>query len=172
MFRLRLVPVLTAVALVVLAGCGSSSKTSSTAAGSSTSSTSTAPSSAMTTVEVAKTSLGDVLTDAHGKTLYMLMKDANGKSTCNAGCASIWPALTVDGKPTAGRGVKETALGTITRDDGKTQVTYYGHPLYDYSGDSKAGDVKGQGIAGVWFAVTAEGTPAGSSSSSTTSSSS
>lgn len=161
--RLRLVPSLVAVALIVLAGCGSSDDSSSASAGGSSSTTEKAAASTKATVQLAKTSLGEVLTDADGMTLYMFTKDSGGKSACNDACASLWPALTVDGKPTAGEGTEEEDLGTITRDDGKTQVTYYGHPLYTYGPDNKPGDVNGQNVGGVWFAVTAEGEQAGSS---------
>ena len=167
--RLRLATALTATAFVVLAGCGSSSNDSSTTKAADESTSSTAAAS-MATVQLQKTSLGEVLADEHGRTLYMFTKDAGGKSACSGPCASIWPALTVTGKPSAGQGLEEEDLGTITRDDGKTQVTYYGHPLYTYSSDSKAGDVNGQNVGGVWFAVTAEGEKAGSSSSPSTTS--
>jgi predicted lipoprotein with Yx(FWY)xxD motif len=162
MSRLRLAPALAAIALVVLAGCGSSDDSSNASAGGSTSTTAAASSSAKATVQLAETSLGDVLTDADGMTLYMFTKDSDGKSACNGQCASLWPPLTADGTPTAGDGVDEDDLGTITREDGMTQVTYYGHPLYTYGPDTKAGDVNGQNVGGVWFAVTAEGEKAGS----------
>lgn len=162
--RLRLGPAVAAVAVVVLAGCGSSNDATGASADSSTSSTATASTPTKATVQVAKTSLGDVLTDDRGMTLYMFMKDSNGKSACNAGCSSLWPPLTVDGKPTAGKGTEDEDLGTITRGDGTTQVTYYGHPLYTYGPDAKPGDVNGQNVGGVWFAVTPDGKAAGSSS--------
>jgi predicted lipoprotein with Yx(FWY)xxD motif len=145
---------------VLLAGCGSDSKpTAATKDDSSATSSSASPPS-LATVQLAKTSLGQVLVDADGRTLYLFMKDADGKSACTGPCADTWPALKAGGKPTAGTGVEAEDLGTITRDDGTTQVTYYGKPLYLYKGDSKAGDVNGQNIGGVWFAVTAKGEPA------------
>ena len=70
-----------------------------------------------------------------------------------------------------GGGADDSKLGTTMRDDGTTQVTYAGHPVYLYSGDSAAGDTNGQGIGGVWFAVTADGVPAAAGGGTSTSSS-
>jgi predicted lipoprotein with Yx(FWY)xxD motif len=161
MSRSRLGFALVAVAAIALVGCGSDDTPTASAQGSTTSSA-PAKSSSAGTVQLVETSLGEVLTDAHGMTLYLFMKDGGGKSACAGPCADTWPALTADGEPTAGKGVEEEDLGTMTRDDGSTQVTYYGKPLYHFKGDSKAGDVNGQGIGNVWFAVTAEGEKAGS----------
>ena len=57
----------------------------------------------------------------------------------------------------AGEGVDATLLGTITRDDGSTQVTYNGWPLYYFQDDAAPGDTNGQGLDGVWFLVSPEG---------------
>lgn len=100
--------------------------------------------------------LGTILVDQSGFTLYRFAPDGTGKTTCTGSCASAWPPLTV---PTphvvAGAGVAAAALATITRPDGSLQVTFEGMPLYRFSGDKKAGDTMGQGVAGVWFAVPA-----------------
>src|SRR5881392_1288948 len=76
----------TLVVLVVLAGCGSSSNSTTTKASGGSTTSSTAAAAASATVQVQKTSLGEVLTDGRGRTLYMFMKDTGGKSACNAGC--------------------------------------------------------------------------------------
>jgi predicted lipoprotein with Yx(FWY)xxD motif len=119
-------------------------------------------------LKTASTSLGTVVVDQTGRTVYYFEKDTanSGKSACTGGCASIWPAVTVSGTPTA-TGVTGK-LGTITRADGTKQITLGGHPLYMYSGDSKAGDVAGQGVMGIWFVVSPSGEEitAGPSSSS------
>ena len=96
--------------------------------------------------------LGTILTDADGNTLYRFDNDTAGVSACNEGCASLWPALTSSGQPTAGSGVTGT-LGTIERDDGSTQVTYDDQPLYRYSQDQAAGDTNGDGFGGLWHVV-------------------
>ncbi len=94
-----------------------------------------------------------ILTNTRGRTLYSLSAETTGRFICTAACASTWRPLTVPA------GVKPTGpvkLGTIERPDGKTQVTFKGRPLYSFSGDSKAGDVNGEGIkdVGTWHAAT------------------
>jgi predicted lipoprotein with Yx(FWY)xxD motif len=139
------------VALVV-AGCGSSN-------GSSTATANTAGGSSAT-VSVANTGLGKILVDSQGRTLYLFEKDSGTKSTCSGGCATAWPPLRASGKPTAGGGAKASLLGTTPRSDGKPQVTYNGHPLYGYQGDSKPGDTTGQGNPGFgapWYVLSPAG---------------
>ena len=86
--------------------------------------------------------------------------------------ATAWPPLRVSGKPTVGSGAKASLIGTTPRSDGQSQVTYNGHPLYYYQGDSNAGDTNGQGVNGFgapWYVLSASGdaiTTAASSSSS------
>ena len=119
------------------------------------------------TVMVGTTNLGMVLVDNQGRTLYMLTADSAGKSTCAAGCASVWPkaTLTSGSTPQAGSGVS-AKLATVTPSDPTPQVTAAGHPLYIYSGDSKSGEVNGQGIksyGGTWYVLNPDGTPITSS---------
>lgn len=111
------------------------------------------------TLMVAATSLGDVLADAEGLTLYMFDPDAQGASTCYDQCEQAWPPLTVDGEPVAGEGVDESLLGVAAREDGSQQVTYDGWPLYYFAQDSAAGDTNGQGVNDVWWVVDAAGQP-------------
>jgi predicted lipoprotein with Yx(FWY)xxD motif len=108
-------------------------------------------------VAVGETALGRALTDPDGRTLYAFTRDKDGRSSCYEDCAATWPALTVKGTVTAGRGVKADRLATAERTDGTHQVTYRGMPLYYYAGDTQPGDTSGQGIGGVWFAVTPDG---------------
>jgi predicted lipoprotein with Yx(FWY)xxD motif len=151
---------LAAVALiaVVVAGCGGSS--SGTAAGGSSYGTATpAPKTATGTVSTRRTNLGRILVDANGRTLYLFEKDKGATSTCNGACASIWPPLTA-GKAKAGTGVTAAELGTTKRSDGKTEITYDGHPLYTYAGDQKPGDTQGQGLdqfGAEWYALAPDG---------------
>ena len=105
-------------------------------------------------------SLGSILVDSQGHTLYLFQKDSGTKSACFGACASTWPPLRASGKPTAGSGANASMLGTTPRSDGKPQVTYNGHPLYLYSGDQNPGDTSGQGLTafgGAWFAVSPSG---------------
>jgi len=89
--------------------------------------------------------LGTFLTGPNGMTLYTHAGDGPTTSTCTGGCATAWPPLTTSGQPTAGVGVTGQ-LGTLSRPDGATQVTYGGLPLYYWQGDKKPGDVTGDGV--------------------------
>jgi predicted lipoprotein with Yx(FWY)xxD motif len=101
-------------------------------------------------------SLGTVLASSAGHTLYLYTPDGTGSPTCTGSCASTWPPLMTAGKPIAGKGVKKALLGTVKRGK-KLQVKYNGHPLYRYTGDSKAGQANGEGADGIWFAIDASG---------------
>jgi predicted lipoprotein with Yx(FWY)xxD motif len=94
------------------------------------------------------------LTDGQGISLYISLKDAPGKSNCNAACQRVWKPLVVSGKIIPGSGVNVANLGVILLADGTRQVTYLGAPLYTYNKDTNPGDTSGQGIDGVWFLVT------------------
>ena len=111
------------------------------------------------TVNVAQhAELGNFLADAEGKTLYLFTRDEREKSNCSGNCAGSWPPLMTTGDPTAGDGVNEGRLGTITRDGG-TQVTYNGWPLYYFARDENPGDTTGQNRGGRWFVVSTDGGP-------------
>jgi predicted lipoprotein with Yx(FWY)xxD motif len=110
----------------------------------------TAAASAATTVQVrVDPTLGTILADAKGMTLYKYAKDGTNTSACLAACATAWPPLTATGAPTLPSGVAGT-LATFARSDGVTQVSFNGVPLYRYSKDQKAGDTTGNGVGGVW----------------------
>lgn len=104
--------------------------------------------------------LGKILVNSKGHTLYLFQADKTSKSTCNGSCAKQWPPLTVKGKPTAANGVKSGLLSTTTRGDGSKQVTYKGHPLYTFTGDTKAGQTNGQGLnafGAKWYVLGTDG---------------
>jgi predicted lipoprotein with Yx(FWY)xxD motif len=101
--------------------------------------------------------LGDILVDAEGMTLYLFTNDTPNTSNCYDQCAVNWPPLLTEGDPEAGEGADSALLGTTTRTDGTTQVTYNGWPLYYYIQDENAGDVTGQDVGGVWFVVSPAG---------------
>jgi predicted lipoprotein with Yx(FWY)xxD motif len=114
-------------------------------------------------------SLGKILIDSQGNTVYLFGKDTGSTSTCSGACATNWPPVTAKGKPTAGTGLTASMLGTSKRSDGSEQVTYNGHPLYRYSGDQSPGDANGQGITafgGIWNVVSPAGTAVTTSGSS------
>ncbi len=103
--------------------------------------------------------LGSMLTDAHGRALYMLTKDGTNMPTCYSSCAQLWPPFITSANSIAGNGVDASKLGTTTRTDGSTQVTYNGHPLYYFAQDLKPGYTSGEGYGGVWFVVSPSGEP-------------
>jgi predicted lipoprotein with Yx(FWY)xxD motif len=111
-------------------------------------------------VGTASSKLGRILVDSHGRTLYLFAKDKHGKSTCYGLCAGYWPALTTKGKPKAISGARKALLGTTRRKDGRMQITYRGHPLYRFSGDTAAGAISGEGLTdfgGGWWVVSPTG---------------
>jgi predicted lipoprotein with Yx(FWY)xxD motif len=168
-------PVL-AGAAAVLTACGSSSPATSASspAANPTSSAAGGPTTGSTVViDTHSTSLGTVLTNAQGHTLYWFAIDTPTSSMCTGTCATYWPP--VIGKPAAGSGVSlPKAFGTITRSDGKIQATYNGHPLYTYAADTTAGMTSGNGSnlsGGLWWAMTPNGTKPGAAPASSPSSS-
>jgi predicted lipoprotein with Yx(FWY)xxD motif len=158
-----------AAAALALTACGSSASSSSTpaapaapasSAAQSSSSAVAAGSSALKAASVGGT---QVLTNSKGFVLYWFAPDTSSTSNCTGSCATYWPP--VAGAATAGSGITGT-LGTITRSDGTKQVTYDGHPLYTYAGDSAPGVAKGNGLnasGGLWYEMTVSGAkPSGS----------
>ncbi|MFG2991980.1 SCO0930 family lipoprotein [Streptomyces sp. NPDC048257] len=102
--------------------------------------------------------LGQVLTDSAGLTLYRFDKDTAKppKSNCDGDCEKTWPVVAA-GDATAAAGMDPALLGEVVRTDGSKQLTVAGWPAYRYSKDAKAGDVNGQGVGGVWFALAPDG---------------
>ncbi|MFE0133202.1 SCO0930 family lipoprotein [Streptomyces sp. NPDC059037] len=102
--------------------------------------------------------LGKVVTDSEGRTLYRFDKDTAQppKSNCEGACATTWPVVSAKGA-VAPPGVDESLMGEITRSDGSKQLTIDGWPMYRYAKDKKAGDAKGQGVGGTWYAAAPDG---------------
>jgi predicted lipoprotein with Yx(FWY)xxD motif len=153
-----------AIALAV-AGCGDSSgekQDASYGAPSASTATPDAPpaGSGRASIALADSELGTILVDGDGRTLYLWEADTGTSSTCDGACASAWPPLTTDGQPIAESGVSASKLGTTQRSDGTTEVTYNGHPLYTFAGDSAPGQTTGQGSDGFgaeWYVLSAAG---------------
>ena len=170
------------VLTMAIAGCGSSTKSSSSSAASaraSTPSTSASTSSSAasgpygqsTTNAASSGTQAALITTKHaGKlgtvlafgskrlTVYLFEADKPGGSACTAACAGVWPPVT--GSPKAVSGATSADLGTITRPDGTRQVTYKGHPLYLYVKDKDDGDTYGEGIKSFgakWYVLSASG---------------
>lgn len=129
----------TALALA-LSACGGSSKPA-----------------ASPTVHSSQTSLGLIVTNSSGRTLYANVRDTSTTSVCTGSCTSTWIPLTVSVTPTAGSNVQSSLLATFTRPDNGRQVTYNGHPLYTFSGDQSSGQTNGQGVGGMWYVVSSGG---------------
>lgn len=155
-------------AALIASACGSSNGSASNPAASPTGAPAASPSAQSsptqatgTTIDVGSTKLGQVLVDASGRTLYLFAADAGTQSTCNSSsCVQVWPPVLTTGTPQAGAGVNASLLGTTRRQDGTTEVTYAGHPLYYFISDKKAGDVTGQGVngfGGPWYVVSPSG---------------
>jgi predicted lipoprotein with Yx(FWY)xxD motif len=160
-YQLRLPAIALVAALgLVAAGCGggsSSSMPKSGVAGAEHSLTSVA-------VKTRKVSgLGVILVNPSGRTLYVFMKDARSRVTCTGQCASFWPPLKwkSKSKPTAGGTAKTSLLSTDKNPSGGRVVTYNKWPLYTYTGDSAAGQAKGEALnlnGGKWYVISATGT--------------
>jgi len=111
-------------------------------------------------VSTKTTSLGRVVVNSSGHTLYLFGKDRNGKSACSGQCAVFWPPLITSGKPRATNGASASLIGTTKRADGRLQVTYNHHPLYTFVKDKKAGQTNGEGVSAfgaTWDAVSPAG---------------
>ena len=169
--RLYLVAAGAVVALT--AACSSSgSGNSSTSSPPATSSSPSVSSPASQGGSMIVAASGGALVGPDGHTLYAFSKDTATSTACTGGCVAIWPPL--DGTPKAGSGVAADQLGTLMRPDGTRQVTFAGHPLYEYSGDLAAGDRNGEGVSdngGIWHVASSSGMqptsmPTSSSSSS------
>jgi predicted lipoprotein with Yx(FWY)xxD motif len=157
--------------LLVVAGCGGGSSSSTTSTAAKTTSTPAPPkpppNAEEGTVFVSLGSakgLGEVLVDSEGHTLYAFSGDQGEAIACEGACAKAWPPLLDEsGEPQPSNGTGAARLGTVKRPDGTTQVTYAGHPLYEFGGDKAPGDANGNGesaFGGTWTALKGNGEPA------------
>jgi predicted lipoprotein with Yx(FWY)xxD motif len=176
--KTRFVAVAPIVAAMLAAGCGSSSSSSTSASQpSSAAATSASTSSSAASAPYGHSAGGSAATAAaaliatkHDKlgtilsygpkrlTVYLFEGDKGRSSSCTGACASVWPPVT--GKPQPGGAAMVADLGTITRPDGTTQVTYKGHPLYLYVKDKDGGDTYGQGLNSFganWYVLSPSG---------------
>jgi predicted lipoprotein with Yx(FWY)xxD motif len=138
------------IALAV-AGCGSASGSVSPP---------TTKDGRAATIGVANESLGKILVNSRGGTLYLFQKDSGTTSECTGACAANWPPLRTKGSPAIGSGAKAALLASTMRSDGSRQITYNNHPLYTFVKDTKAGDTKGEGLTafgGTWYAISPAG---------------
>lgn len=154
-----------AIQLIAVAGAVSACGAAATPSNSPASSSSGGAAGPAADIHVGSTSLGQVLTNKSGLTLYYFLPEKGSTLVCDTGsCLATWPLLTVSGTPSA-----QGVTGQITQvsaPSGQSAVVFNGWPLHTYSGDSGAGQTNGQGIEGKWFAATPSLTAAGSSGSS------
>lgn len=162
--------VLTLAGAGMLAACGAASPAGTAPP------TTSGPSSTGTTVNTATTSLGTVLTNSKGFTLYYFLPEKSSTvGACTGGCLTVWPPLVVTGSPTAVSAATGTlaTVSIMVNGAAATEVTYNGWPLHTYASDTAAGQINGQGIMGKWFAAmpgtsaTATGSTTGSNSTPT-----
>ena len=157
---------LTLAAVAMVAAACSSASSSSTPSATGATATSLAPPTSASAVpspaasgpalalKTESGSQGIWVTNSSGRALYVFTKDKGSTSECYGACAAAWPPLLATGPVTiSGKFTVPADLGTTTRTDGTKQVTYGGHPLYYFAGDTAAGQTKGQGVGGVWFIV-------------------
>jgi predicted lipoprotein with Yx(FWY)xxD motif len=134
---------------------------STSAAASTTGSTSTAASTGVVVVSKHSHDDGTILAAGPKRlTVYLFEGDHGSTSACTGTCAQVWPPVTTAAAATAASGAVTADLGTITRSDGTTQVTYKGHPLYFYAKDKDDGDAYGQGVHGFgadWYVLKPSG---------------
>ena len=147
-----------AVAVLAVAACTSSAGGATTAGGGASNGVGTTTTAAIVGSE-SSPNFGMVLTGPNGMTLYTHAGDSATSSSCTGACATAWPPLETKGQPTAKAGITGQ-LGTLTRPDGTTQVTYGGLPLYYWQGDTKAGDTTGNGVEGFSIAMVGGAAPA------------
>ncbi|MEU5975097.1 hypothetical protein [Streptomyces sp. NPDC047315] len=148
------------LALLTLTACGGSDDSPSAGDGKgkgATGVTTPAKPAGFSTVQVADSSVGRILVDDKGRTLYGFTKDKPGASNCDADCVAVWPALTTARDIAAGPGTEASLLTETKLEEGAEQAVYGDWPLYYYVGDTAPGDVNGQGLDDEWFAIASDG---------------
>ena len=167
---IRLIAIGAAAGALLLVGCGGDDDDDSGDDGGAaatieaTAPTTTAPAApasaaAGTMIKTGDSQFGDVLFDDDDQAIYYFDKESGSKSECYGACAEAWPPVLTKGEPQAGAGVEQRLLGTTQRDDGTTQVTYDGHPLYLYAheGPNQVTCHDVSEFGGLWLAVQPNG---------------
>jgi predicted lipoprotein with Yx(FWY)xxD motif len=145
--KIHAVLAVAATAVLTLGACGSNTATPAATQ---------AAAGGASGLHAADTSLGRVLVDASGRTVYLLTADGRNRSTCSTSCLQLWPAVT----PGGGHGVG-AQVGATATPGGPMTATVAGHPVYTFSQDRGPGDVNGEGLqefGGTWYAVSVDGT--------------
>lgn len=150
------------LAAIVLLGaaCGASTQSQSGTSPAPIAASPSPASAAVTLTVAGNSTLGQILVDGGGRTVYLFVADSGTASTCYTSCAQIWPPVLTTGAPQAGTGATASLVGTTARTDGTTEVTYAGHPLYYFVSDKKPGDTAGQAVNGfgaLWYVLSPSG---------------
>jgi predicted lipoprotein with Yx(FWY)xxD motif len=161
----RLLTIATAAAALALAGCGDDDEATTESATTEAAPTETVTTEAVqakgTEVVLGDSQFGRILFGPDDQAIYLFDKEGGPRAECYGACADAWPPVLTEGEPQAGAGMKASLLGTTERDDGTTQVTYNGHPLYYYAhegpGEVTCHDVEEFG--GLWLVVDPAGDP-------------
>ena len=154
----------------MVAACGDGGAATTTTEGATTTSgptttlptATTSPPAGSTTmaaegVHLADSSLGQILVDPDGLTLYLFTVDSGGESSCYDTCADNWPAVPADTAVSSSLDSSVFVFGATERTDGSSQLTLNDQPLYYFAGDSAPGDTNGQGLNEVWYVIGANG---------------
>jgi predicted lipoprotein with Yx(FWY)xxD motif len=147
-FPLVAIVVLVAAVVAVVAATTGASTTKSSA------------STAAAAISTRQTSLGQTLVDGNGRTLYLFEGDKRNLSTLSAAGQAVWPPFTATTTPQGLNGAQAARIGMIARAGGAAQITYNGHPLYYFVGDSTPGQTRGQGLnefGALWYILAASG---------------
>jgi predicted lipoprotein with Yx(FWY)xxD motif len=151
MMRARVAAAAAILAAAAASGCGGSSGSRAAVA---------APVvSTGTSVKVVRSQFGRIVADGRGQALYYFSRERGRASRCYGACARAWPPVQARGRPVAGAGARAALLDTTARRDGTRQLTYAGHPVYLYVGDSP-GRVLCHEVTefgGVWRVIRADG---------------
>jgi predicted lipoprotein with Yx(FWY)xxD motif len=168
---IRLILTGAATCAVLLAGCGGDDDDDSGGSAAATSPATTAqtqteaaaPVAKGTTIKNGDSQFGTVLFDGDDQAIYYFDRESGSKSECYGECAAAWPPVLTEGEPQAGAGIEQGLLGTTPRDDGTTQVTYDGHPLYLYAheGPNQVTCHDVSEFGGLWLAVQPSGQAVG-----------
>ncbi len=152
---------------LLLVGCGDddddgdSGTTAATAVTTTATEAAPPPAANGTAIKVSSSDYGQILYDADDQAIYLFDKESGPTSECYGACAEAWPPVLTKGEPQAASGADQGLLGTTERDDGTTQVTYNGQPLYYYAHEGP-GQVLCQNVeefGGLWLVVKSSGEP-------------
>jgi len=149
-----------AAAALVAAACSNGSQSGYGGGGAAPATSRAGSASPGTVIKTGSGQNGTFLTDGSGRALYLWAADGRNRSNCSGACAGEWPPLTASGTPSVSAGALTVDIGTITRPDGSKQVTYNGHALYYFAGDTRPGQAEGQGsndFGADWWLVAPNG---------------